>query len=468
MEKPTTDGSSESREEPSLASDAVSHDVPNTAKPRSGLGLLARRVHFLAGFAVAPFLAIMCLTGLANAFTPQIVDTLHEQELFVDTDTGSPRPVSDQVAAAVAANPEGTVKAVIPPTDEDRTTGIVLSKPGLPDVDEFADEDLTVYVNPHTNRVQGELITVKDRPPAQAWLRHSHGNLHLGPPGRLYSEFATTWLPVIVACGLALWVAQRRSHGSRGLFTRSRRPASKYARLRSVHGSLGLLLSLGLVALAVTGFSQSNYVGDRVDQLLETFDSTAPELTTEKVPVSPGEEQIGIDHVVETADAEGMRGELTFTAPAEPGAVWQVAETSAGWPIQKDSIAVDPYTGQVIERVTFDDYPLLAKLNVFGVQAHDGTLFGIVNQVVVSLLALGTLVLIVLAYRMWWNRRPRHALWPPNPPPVWRSLSKAELLALVITSAILAWAMPVLGVTLIGFIVLDALINIVKRRRTRT
>lgn len=343
-----------------------------------------------------------------------------------------------------------------------------MSMPGLPDVDEFADEDLTVYVNPNTNRVQGELITVKDRPPAQAWLRHSHGNLHLGPPGRLYSEFATTWLPVIVACGLALWVAQRRSDGTRGLFTRSRRSSSTYARLRGLHGSLGLLLSLGIVALAVTGFSQSNYVGDRVDQLLESVGSSEPQLEAEKVPLSPGEEQIGVDRVVETAEAEGMRGELTITAPAEPGAVWEVAETATGWPIRKDSIAVDPHTGQVIERVTFDDYPFLAKLNVLGVQAHDGTLFGIVNQVVVSLLALGTLVLIALAYRMWWNRRPRHALWPPTPAPVWRSLSKAQLLTVVIACAILAWAMPVLGVTLIGFVVLDTVINTVKRRRTRT
>lgn len=468
MEKRTTDGSPETREEPPITPGTVSHDLPNTEKPRSGLVLLARRVHFLAGFAVAPFLAIMCLTGLANAFTPQIVDAVHEQELFVDTDTGVPRPLSDQVAAAEEAHPEGTVKAVLPPPDEDRTTRVVMAVPGLPDVDEFADEDLTVYVNPTTNRVQGELITVKDRPPAQAWLRHSHGNLHLGPPGRLYSEFATTWLPVIVACGLALWVARRRSGGSRGLRTRAHRPSSQYARLRGLHGSLGLLLGLGIVALAVTGFSQSNYVGDRVDQLLETFDSTAPELETEKVPVPPGAEQIGIDRVRETADAEGMRGELTITAPTEPGAVWHVAETSTGWPIQQDSIAVDPYNGQVIERVAFDDFPLLAKLNIFGVQAHDGTLFGIGNQIVVSLLALGTLVLIVLAYRMWWNRRPRHALWPPNPPPVWRSLSKAELLAAVVTSAILAWAMPVLGVTLIGFVVLDTVINAVKRRRTRT
>lgn len=451
-------------EESQLTQGVDAADLPGSAKPRSGLAALARRVHFLAGLAVAPFLVVMCLTGLANAFTPQIVNAMHGQELFVDTESGSSQPASDQVAAAMAAHPQGTVKSVIPPPDSDRTTRVVMSMPGLPDIDKFSDEDLTVYVNPYTNRVQGELTTVKDRPPAQVWLRHAHGNLHLGPPGRLYSEFATSWVPVIVLGGLILWFNQRRSRGLRGLLASSRRARSKHTRLRGFHGSLGLFLSLGLVALSVTGFSQSNYVGDRVDQLLGVLDSSEPSLEVEKVAAPPGVKQIDVDRVLETAGTEGLRGELTVNMPAESGEMFEVEETGKGWPVQNDIIAVDPYNGQVIERVEFDQYPLLAKLNVLGVQLHDGTLFGIANQIVLSLLALGTLVLIVLAYRMWWNRRLRGKSWPPAPPPVWRILPKTALVALGTAAAILAWAMPVLGVTLIGFIVLDAIINTTKRR----
>ena len=165
------------------------------------------------GLAVAPFLVIMCLTGLANAFTPQIVDAMHGRELYAGTDDGPTQPVSDQVAAAMAARPDGTVTAVIPPSAPDRTTRVVLSVPGLPNTDKFSDEDLTVYVDPYTNHVQGELITVKNRPPAQTWLRHAHGNLHLGPPGRIYSEFATSWVPIVVVGGLVLWAARRRGRG---------------------------------------------------------------------------------------------------------------------------------------------------------------------------------------------------------------------------------------------------------------
>lgn len=451
-------------EESQPAQTVDSADVAGAIKPRSGLGLLARRVHFLAGFAVAPFLIVMCLTGLANAFTPQIVNTFHGQELFVEAGTGAPGRLSGQVAAAVAAHPEGAVKAIIPPSGPNRTTRVVLDVPGLPNIDKFSEEDLTVYVDPYTNRVRGELTTVKDRPPAEVWLRHVHGNLHLGPTGRLYSEFATSWVPLIVLGGLILWVGQRRTRGLRGLLAPAHESTSKRARLRDWHGSLGLCLGLGLVALALTGFSQSNYVGDRVDQLLAALHASEPNLKSEKVTAPAGAEPLSVNQVLEIAKTEDLHGELTITVPSEASEVFEVEETGKGWPIQSDSIAIDSYTGQVTERIAFDDYPILAKLNILGVQAHDGTLLGAANQIFVALLALGTLILILIAYRIWWSRRPHNALWPPLPPPVWRTLPKNALFLLVVVAVLLAWVMPVLGSTLIGFLILDSLISKVKRR----
>ncbi|MFD2414916.1 PepSY domain-containing protein [Amycolatopsis pigmentata] len=83
---------------------------------------------------------------------------------------------------------------------------------------------------------------------------------------------------------------------------------------------------------------------------------------------------------------------------------------------RKDSIAVDPYTQQVTARLGWQGYPLLAKLTTLGIQAHSGTLLGLANQIAMALLALGTLVLIALGYRMWWTRRPAGGGgWRPHP-----------------------------------------------------
>ncbi len=55
---------------------------------------LARRVHFLAGILVAPFLLILCLTGLAYVFSPQIHDDLYSGQLFVSQVGAARQPLS--------------------------------------------------------------------------------------------------------------------------------------------------------------------------------------------------------------------------------------------------------------------------------------------------------------------------------------------------------------------------------------
>lgn len=426
-------------------------EAPAEPRPRA-LWALARRVHFLAGLAVAPFLAVLALTGLLYAFTPQINDVLYGDKLYVDAPAGPARPLTEQVDAALAGHPDGKVKSVIVSADPDRTTRVVLDKPGLAKGDDhFSTESLTVYVDPYTGTVAGELITVNNRPPAQVWLRELHGSLHLGEIGRLYSEFAASWLPFLVLGGLVLWVGRRRR--LRALLVPAGTGSAR-ARTRSRHGVLGLWLTLGLLGLSATGLTWSNHAGARFDAAIAALDAKSPSLSAPNV-VAQGD-PIGFDGVLSVARAQGMEGQLTITASASATKAMKVAETSEGLPVRKTTIAVDPYTAEVTARQGWQDFPFLAKLTTLGVQAHSGTLFGFANQLALALVAVGTLALLVLGYRMWWQRRPASGGLAPAPEPVWRQLPAPMLVAVVVVAAALGWAMPVFGVTLITFVALDS------------
>ncbi|PSK67996.1 hypothetical protein B0E53_00071 [Micromonospora sp. MH33] len=64
----------------------------------------------------------------------------------------------------------------------------------------------------------------------------------------------------------------------------------------------------------------------------------------------------------------------------------------------------------------FSDYPFMAKLARWGVDIHMGVLFGLPNQIALAGLATGLVVMVVLGYRMWWQRRPTTAArWRPGP-----------------------------------------------------
>ncbi len=99
-----------------------------------------------------------------------------------------------------------------------------------------------------------------------------------------------------------------------------------------------------------------------------------------------------------------------------------------------------------------------------------GLLFGTVNQILLAALAIGLLCVIVWGYRMWWQRRPtrvdRRALV--GAPPArggWRELPLWALLLGVPVTVALGWALPWFGVTLLGFLVIDAALGVLARRR---
>ncbi len=421
------------------------------------------RVHFFAGVLVAPFLAVLCVTGLLYVFTPQLSDLVYQDRFFVNELGSTPRPLADQVAAALAANPGASLSTVEPATAPDRTTKVALSLPGLAE-----GETRAVYVNPYTADVQGSLTFAHSEPPLQAMLRNLHGDLLLGDVGRLYSEFAASWLPVLVIGGLMLWWSQRRSkRRARALLLPPTGVRPGRGRIRGWHGSVGVWLTVALLFISATGLTWSQYAGDRFETIITTLDGRSAKLAAD--PVEGTGETVSVDQALDSARAAGLSEPVTITAPTKPGAPYTVAENSKSWPIQSDKVAVHPYTGQVSEQVNWSDNPPLAKLTTIGIRAHTGTLFGLVNQLALASMALGLLAMLFWGYRMWWLRRPTRAtatIGAPAPRGELTKLPRPVLLVIVVVTAGLAWLIPLLGISLLLFLAADQLWTRIKKRQS--
>ncbi len=323
---------------------------------------------------VAPFLAIACLTGIVYVFSPQLSDLVYSHELLVGPHTGAPRPLDEQVAAAAAAHPEGTLNSLVVDSDPGRTTGVVLDVDGLPE-----DTQRTVYVDPYTAGVRGSLDTWFDTPPLQTTLDALHRNLLLGEPGRLYSELAASWLWVVVLGGLALWIGKRRGRRKAAaalLPPRRMRPGRR--RIVGWHGATGVWLTVALLFLSATGLTWSNYAGGRFSTFVDAVKGSTPTLRAEPVPLRDAP-LISVQDAVDRARGGGLEGPLKVAPPAEPGTPFTVAEIARDWPVQRDEVALDSYTGAVTETIVWRDFPVLAKLTRIGILAHMGSLFGLVS-----------------------------------------------------------------------------------------
>ncbi|MCZ7462211.1 PepSY-associated TM helix domain-containing protein [Streptomyces sp. WMMC940] len=462
--------------------------TPANGRTRSGWWPLLTRLHFYAGILVAPFLLVAALTGLAYTAVPQLDQLVYGQELRVEEVGGTAKPLTEQIAAAREAHPEGSIMSVVPPEAADHTTKVVLSVPELAE----QDKQRTVYVDPYTAEVRGALTTWFGSTPLATWLDDLHRNLHLGETGRLYSELAASWLWVLVLGGLLLWFGRRRAYagGAKRNTLLPERGARGVRRSRSLHAITGVWISAGLLVLSATGLTWSAYAGERFTELRTSLSAYAPELnTTASAEGSSGHdhsdgqeaggdaagsglpEGLSVDRILEKARAAGLDGPVELSVPADEKSTWTVAQTDGLWPVRMDQAAVDPHSGEITSRVDWADHPVLAKLSSLGVRAHMGTLFGLANQIVLAVIALGLSVGIVLGYRMWWQRRPtradRRALMGRAPARgTWRHLPWPALAVAVPLVIAVGWAFPLLGWSLLAFLVLDGVLALIHRRRT--
>ncbi|MER5962557.1 PepSY-associated TM helix domain-containing protein [Streptomyces sp. NPDC002057] len=449
------------------------------AKPTtwSALRPLVLRLHFYAGVLVAPFLLVAAVSGLLYALSYQAEKIVYAHELEAPVGETA-LPLSQQVDIARKANPNGTVTAVWPGAEPGATTRVLMADPDVPE-----DTSLAVFVDPYTGDVRGQLPSYGSSGalPLRTWIDGLHRDLHLGEFGRNYSELAASWLWVIALGGLALWLGRRRKN-RRALFVPEGGPASR-RRTLSWHGTVGLWAVAGLVLLSATGLTWSRYAGENIGVVQDGLGGATPTLTATiggaaaggsseheghggahtggSTPQGP---DIGLDKALDAARAAGIDSpSVSVVLPAE-GKGYVVKETDTQFPLELDSIALNPADGAVLDRLAFADHPVLAKLTRIGIDAHMGVFLGLFNQLLLAALALALILLIVWGYRMWWLRRPGR----PAARGAWRRIPVTMLLPLAAVTALVGWFVPLLGLSLLLFLAVDLALALVSRLRARS
>jgi len=159
-----------------------------------------------------------------------------------------------------------------------------------------------------------------------------------------------------------------------------------------------------------------------------------------------------------------MGGPVAIRPPEETGGAWVVQQVQRHWPTRQDAVAIDPASGTIVEQIRFADWPLAAKLARWGVDTHMGLLFGVVNQIVLVALALALICMVVWGYRMWWLRRPTQGGLATKLGSGARP-SRGAVLTVALLALAVGMFLPVLGVSVLAFLLLDSLLLTPRRIR---
>lgn len=475
---------------------------PSSRRPKApGAGVrLLRRLHFYAGVLVAPFLLVAAVSGALYALAPATEQLIYRAQLHTDS-TGPSQSIAAQIAAARAEQPDLTVTAVRPAPGAGDTTRVLFDDPSLP-----ASTSLAVFVDPVTLQVQGALPSYGSSGalPVRTWLSDLHRNLHLGEPGRWYSELAASWLWVIALAGVTLWIAEyrkkRRSRGQGNLMTVDRK-ATRRARTLNWHAVTGMWIVVGLLFLSATGLTWSRFAGENVSELRSALNWTQPTVDTALTPSTGdddggthgGHDHGGHDHggaaptgsagiaadnagYADTALAlarsagVGRADAVQIAIPSDTDTAFTVTEVRAPWQFSPNTAVVDPTADRVVAVNWFADWPVAAQLASLGIALHMGLLFGLLNQLVLFAVAVALIAVIVLGYRMWWQRRPRSSHRPGRAPArgALTDLPWPVIGSVAVVAVAVGWFVPLLGWPLLAFLVIDVAIGLWRRVRATT
>ncbi|MEP1766910.1 MAG: PepSY domain-containing protein [Sulfitobacter sp.] len=442
----------------------------------------AWRWHFYAGLFVIPFLTALAVTGMAMLWIAWIDGrdgartTVTPQEII--------QPVSDQAQAAVAAVPEGILKQYIAPRSEDVVALFRVDAQG---------DAIMVAVDPYTATV------------IETFSRHSgwydfadglHGSLMLGVTGDRMLETAASLALVLVATGLYMWWP-RETGWRRALIPKFGRGRALW---KSLHGVVGIWISVFLVCFLISGLAWSGVWGGKMVQAWSQFpaakwdnvplsDDTHASMNHDRrevpwaleqtpLPASGSEAgsdgitigQVTLDTVDTLAREIGFDARYQLNIPQSPTGVWTLSRDSMSSdsinPMSDRTVHVDQYTGKVLADVRYADYSLFGKAMAVGIALHMGTL-GVWSVLANTVFCLSVLFLCLSSVVLWWKRRPAKSgrlSAPPMPSelPLWQG---AVLVGLAVSMAF-----PLAGIALLSVLALDVLIlsRLPKLRRSLT
>ena len=341
--------------EPPITTDA-GETTPRPAPTRTGwatLRPLVLRLHFYAGVFVAPFLAIACLTGLVYVFSPQLSDLVYADELFAATAhrpgpsarrpgrrrrRGPPRrhpqlpgrhrptPTAPPASCSTSTAWARTCSAPSTSTRTPRRSAARSTPGGTPPA---ADHPRRPAPQPAARRARPHLLRARRELAVGARARR---------PGAVDRQAAAAAARSKDAAAAAARDA-RRTAADPGLARGDRGLAHRRAAVPQRHRP-------DLVDLRRRPLRHRRRRGEAVDAVAGR----------RAVPVRDGARSPCRTRWT-AAVATGLQGPLKVTVPAEPGAPFTVAEIARDWPVQRDEVALDPYTGAVTETILWQRLP---------------------------------------------------------------------------------------------------------------
>lgn len=435
----------------------MTQDDPRKAKARLTYRTIWRW-HFYAGLFCIPFVIWLSITGGIYLFKSEIESWLDRP--YDQLQGNHPRMKgADLIRVATQSVPGSVFMAYELPQSDHSSVRILVS------TDEYL---YRVYVHPQTGKILNS-IREDQRPMRQ--LFYLHGELAWGDKGSMIVELAASWAVIMILSGLYLWWP-RQTEKIAGVFW-PRLNGSNRIFWRDLHAVTGVWVSIFALFLLFSGLPWAKSWGmylKTVRKITNTVKGPQDWTTGRSTEVAEqkamkqrvesashqhhgmhGMEHVhplpkinlsAIDRMIETVQPLGLAHPVLISPPQTANGPW-TAKSDAPNRTLRAELTLDPETGAILHRVNFNQRHWIDRAVGFGVAAHEGQLFGFLNQLLGLFTVIGLILLCVSAVILWWRRRPVGVLGAPAPLP-----EKGLSLWIVLPLLVLVVYLPLLGLSM--------------------
>ncbi|HEX8553979.1 MAG TPA: PepSY domain-containing protein, partial [Sphingomonas sp.] len=336
-------------------------------------------------------------------------------------------------------------------------------------------DETRVYVHPQTLAVL-KRVDEDDRP--MRVVSRLHGQLMMGDKGSHLVELAASWAIVMILSGLFLWWP--RGGGAAGmLYPRLRSGGRRF--WRDLHGVTGFWVSFLALFLLVSGLPWAKSWGGYLKTVRAAVES-APErqdwpagrdaelrdrgaadrgtraMMGEHAEhrgmtmAHPAISYTPLDRLVATVRPLRLAAPVLIAPPTGPGQPWIAKSDAANRPLRTD-LTLDGESGRVLTRKDFAQRRLIDGIVGYCIAAHEGQLFGLANQLLGLLTAVGLVLLSVSSVVLWWRRKPGDVLGAPRARP--STPLAVGFLALLV---LLGMLLPLLGASMLAVFATERLV----------
>jgi uncharacterized iron-regulated membrane protein len=415
------------------------------------------RWHFYGGIVFAPFLILLAISGALYLYQSEIETILYKDKLIVQQGEKTV-PLSQQTEAVKKEFPDAEIGSVRLPKEDNRATLVKISE---------NDVVTQVYVDPYTAKITGTILDEKHFKNVIAKL-HSEWIVGGTLVNRLV-ELAACWTIIILVTGLYIWWPRNKISLMGTLFPRFKKNGRIF--WQDLHAVTAFWLSLMILILIITGLPWSGVMGEQINKLATSANAgypvyawTAPtaEKTTDEVaedipwaaennpvPVSErADGKLSLDQIMYLAQENKIQKPYTISNPDGEDGVFTVA-SSRDKPENEATVYFNQYNGEIVEDIRFSDYGWMAKAISIGIALHEGHYFGLANQLLGTVAALGLVAIVIFSLIMWKKRKPAGKLGVPK-----KSDKKLKpwLIVIMLITGVL---MPLAGISFILVYLLD-------------